>query len=241
MLLLVRSIDFQGGQTLHVFQKGVSQLGVLSPVPAEEILCQLLDQHDGNGDQGNADEQYNGSLQADAAQQSEQDQRSNHGIKELGKIPAEIGFQLVDALHRDLDDFAGGDLFMIIRSQPGQLVIKFAPQLLFRACGSQEGLPPGPDRSGPADGGAEDKHQRPGPDHCRGDFFSQGNPTDQIRQDENHDHVGQQLQQLGDYVKDDMPDGFRVFRQQFSLDQIMFPPIRVFASRAPAAGFGLAS
>ena len=60
VLEAVGLVDSGGGQALEVLQKGVAQGGVLAPVSGQELFGPALDQDDGYGDQGDADQQEDG-------------------------------------------------------------------------------------------------------------------------------------------------------------------------------------
>ena len=60
VLKTVCLIDLRGGQALEVFQKGITQGGVLAPIFRQQLLCPPLNSDDGNGDQRHTDQKHNG-------------------------------------------------------------------------------------------------------------------------------------------------------------------------------------
>ena len=128
VLALVGLVDFQGGEALEIFEKGIPQGGVLAPVAAQQLFGPSLHRHDGRRDQRHTDQQHRRRGQVDGRQHRKQRQRRQHGVEELGQILAEIDLQLVHSLHGHLDHLAGAHRFPVGAAQPQQLFVDHPPQ-----------------------------------------------------------------------------------------------------------------
>ncbi len=137
ILEAVRLVDFQGGQALEVLQKGIPQRRVLAPVSGQQFLRPGLDCRYGHGNQRDADQQHHGGGDVHKAEVPEQGQGRQHGVKELGQIRAEVGLQLIHALHRHLDNLRGLHLFPVGSPQLQQLPVDFLPEGLLHRLGGQ--------------------------------------------------------------------------------------------------------
>ena len=199
LLVCVGLVDFQSGETLEVFQKAVTQGGVLAPVFGQQLFGPPLHRHNGGGDQGHADQQHQGRRQAHKGQHPEQGERGQHGVKELGQISAEIGFQLVHPFHRHLYHLGGVDLLLIGGAQPEQFAVDLFPQGLFHRFAGQVAHAAG-------QGGADKPHGQ----GCR-PHRSQGSqaagfhgvlpqPRQQTGYRRHQDNIGQQCQPLAEHV-----------------------------------------
>ena len=124
-------IDLQRRQALKIFQKGVAQRGVLSPVLGKQLLGPGLHRGDGDGDQRHADQQHDRCRNVDEAKHGKQRQRREHRIEELRQVCTEIGFQLIHTFDGDLHDLGGLDLFVIRRAQAQELLINRLTQGFF--------------------------------------------------------------------------------------------------------------
>ena len=85
----------------------------MPPIFRQQLFCPPLNPGDCRRNEGNADKQHNGAFDVDKAQHGKKSERSQHGIKKLRQICAEICFKLINALHRNLYYFRGADLFVI--------------------------------------------------------------------------------------------------------------------------------
>ena len=138
LLAAVGLVDLQGGQALQVLQERVPQGGVLAPVFGQELLGPPLYRHNGQGDQGHAEEQHHRRRETDRGQHGKQGQGRQHGVEELGQVRAEIGLQLVDALHRHLHHLGGVHLLLVRGPQCQQLSVEPLPQgALYRPGGAE--------------------------------------------------------------------------------------------------------
>ena len=52
-------------------------------------------------------------------------------IEKLGEIATEVGFQLIDALHKDLQHLRRAHLFVVISAKAHDLAVDFAAQYFF--------------------------------------------------------------------------------------------------------------
>ena len=128
-------IDFQGRQALQIFKKRVAERRVLPPVFREQLLRPCLYRRDGDGDERHADEQHDRRRHAHEAQHDKKRQRREHRVEKLRQIRAEVRFELVDALDRDLHDLRRFDLLGIRRAEAQELVIDRAAQRLLDRLG----------------------------------------------------------------------------------------------------------
>ena len=128
-------IDFQGRQALQIFKKRVAERRVLPPVFREQLLRPCLYRRDGDGDERHADEQHDRRRHAHEVQHDKKRQRREHRVEKLRQIRAEVRFELVDALDRDLHDLRRFDLLRIRRAEAQELVIDRAAQRLLDRLG----------------------------------------------------------------------------------------------------------
>ena len=126
--MLVRLIDLQRGHALEVFQKAAAQRGVNVQILFHQALGDLLYHHDGHRDQRHADEQHKACLEVYKAQQAKQGQRGQEAVEELGQIAAEVGLQLLHALHGKLGQLRGGHALPVACAQAQEFVIDLLPQ-----------------------------------------------------------------------------------------------------------------
>ena len=136
LLEAVGLIDFERRQALQVLKKRIAQRGILPPVLGEQLLCPRLHSRSRHGNQRHADQQRHGAGHIDEAQARKQRQRRQHGVKELRQIGAEIGLQLIRALHGHLHDLGSRRLLPVGDAQAQQLPIDaLAQRALDRAAG----------------------------------------------------------------------------------------------------------
>ena len=121
MLPGVSLINFQSRQALNVLKEAVAEGRVLAPVFCQQLLCEFLHRDDGHRDERHTAQQDDSRPCMDAHQQDEQGQGSQQAVKQLGQILCEVGVDLLDALTRQHDDFAGGDGLAVTGTQTGEL------------------------------------------------------------------------------------------------------------------------
>ena len=151
MFEFVSLVNFQCRQPLQVFQKGISQSRVFSPVSAKQLLRPGLHRRNGDRDQGNTDQQHGRRRQIHKGKHCKQRQRRQHGIEKLGQIGAEIGLQLIHALHSHLHHLRGLDLLPVGSPQLQQFAVNHSPQLLFDCLRRQKAHAAGCDTAHEAD------------------------------------------------------------------------------------------
>ena len=199
VLHFVRLINLGGGQPLQIFQEGITQSGILPPIAVEQFLRPPLNHHNGHRNEGHAHQQYGGAGQIYKAQHRKQGQRGQHGIKELGQIRAEVSFQLLHALHRNLHHFRGIHLLPVGAAQPQELPINHLPQGFLHRLGGQEAHPAG--RSG---AGIPHRNRCHANGSRHGRLPAPGCPMVQsLKQQSNrrhHHNVGAQRNPLEEYV-----------------------------------------
>lgn len=156
-------VDFECGQPLKVFQKAVTQRGVLAPVFAQQFFGKFLHSHDGNRNQRHADHQNDRCPQADQGQRDKQCEGREHGVEKLRKVRAEVGLELFDALARQLQDLGGGHGLGVAASQAQQFFIDGGAQRLFHgAAGVVAGRSRAPGAEEPHDERTQQHKQRSG-------------------------------------------------------------------------------
>ena len=119
----VGPVDFEGGQPLQIFQKGIAQSGVLGPVAAEQLFGPGLHRRDGDGDEGYTNQQHQRRRHIHKAEHHEEGERRQQGVKELGQIGAKVGFQLVHAFHRHLNHLRAAHLVPVGSAQTEEFFV----------------------------------------------------------------------------------------------------------------------
>ena len=121
--LLVGAVYLERGQSLDILEEHAAEVGVGTPVVAHGALGEFLHRHDGCGDERHAHDERRCRRQRDRRQAGEQRERGQHRVEQLRQVRAEVAFQLLGALHADLNGLARGDTLAIRRPQAHELVV----------------------------------------------------------------------------------------------------------------------
>jgi len=217
-LPLIGLINFQSCHTLKVLQERITHGVVAVEIFGKEFFRPGLNGHDDNWDHPDSQEQHSGGEPVHRkANDKHQSQRCNHGIEKLRDIGAKIGLQLVNALHRHLDDLRGFDLLLIGRAEAQKFFIDLCAERLLDRLTGQKAHPGGGFAADVADNQNDDGDDEGNPNVHR-PCISLEQFHEHIRDKVHHHNVSRQGEPLEQYIQVDILDVAADHVQQTLID-----------------------
>ena len=133
-------VDLERGEALEVLEERVAQRSVLVPVAREDALGHLLDGHDDQRNERDADEKPHRGGKARRCHHAEERDRCEHRVEELRQVLAEVRLELLAALDGELHDLGGEDVLRVPGAKAQELLVYATTQRALHVLRRGEGL-----------------------------------------------------------------------------------------------------